>query len=382
MKPYLLLCAALATPAVHGCATSAGSVRSGPPQVDEDSAASSSRGRMRRVETREPNGPDGPITPALRGDTIDRVLSTLTASYVFPNKAKQAVQSIRTRQKRGDYERFATGHALATALSGHINEILADAHFHVEFSAAKLPPRAKANEISPAEAAKHKAREQQMNGGFEKVERLPGNIGYIEVRSFEFPARGVDAAAAAMSFVSETDALIVDIRRNGGGEPEAVAALSSYFFAVPVHLNDLYFRPDNSTHQYWTFNVPGKRYTGREIYVLTSQGTASAAEEFAYNLMQLKRATIVGEVTWGGAHPGDVVRLNDHFSAFVPTGRAINPITKTNWEAVGVKPHLVVPAVDALRVAQVKILEKRIAGEADPDARGRLEARLRELEKN
>jgi retinol-binding protein 3 len=107
-----------------------------------------------------------------------------------------------------------------------------------------------------------------------------------------------DAAAAAMAFVSETEALIVDIRRNGGGEPDAVAALSSYFFAEPVHLNDLYFRPDNSTHQYWTFpGVPGKRYTDREIYVLTSKRTGSAAEEFAYNLKQLKRAVIVGEVT-------------------------------------------------------------------------------------
>jgi retinol-binding protein 3 len=202
------------------------------------------------------------------------------------------------------------------------------------------------------------------------------------VRSFGFPSRGYDAAVAAMSFVSETDALIVDIRHNGGGDPDMVASLSSYLFAEPVHLNDLYFRPENTTRQFWTLaGVPGKRYLDRDIYVLTSKQTGSAAEEFAYNLKNLKRATIVGEVTWGGANPGGTVRLNDHFAAFVPSGRAINPISKTNWEGVGVKPDLEAPAEDALRLVQVKILEKRIAQEKDPERKKNLEERLGELTK-
>jgi C-terminal processing protease CtpA/Prc len=159
-----------------------------------------------------------------------------------------------------------------------------------------------------------------------------------------------------------------------------VAYLCSYFFDEPVHLNDLYFRPADATRQFWTAPVPGKAYVGREIYVLTSKNTGSAAEEFAYNLQNLKRATIVGEVTWGGANPGDMVRLGDHFAAFVPTGRAINPISKTNWEGVGVKPDVAVPADDALRVAQVKLLEKQVAKATDPQAKEMLEARLRELQ--
>jgi hypothetical protein len=337
---------------------------------------------MAAGEDQGPKGPDGPITPALRDGTIDGILRALDEKYVFPEKAREAKKAILARRKRGEYDAVATGNALATALAAHVNEVLKDAHFNVRFSLEKLPEREKADKPSPEELAKQQEMELAVNGGFEKVERLPGNIGLIEVRSFGFARRGYEAAAAAMSFVSETDALIIDIRRNGGGDPDMVAALSTHFFAEPVHLNDLYFRPENTTRQFWTFpGAPGKRYTGREIYVLTSKKTGSAAEEFAYNLQQLRRATILGEVTWGGAHPGEVLRLNDHFSAFVPTGRAINPITKTNWEGTGVKPDIEAPADDALRIAQIKILEKRIAAVKDPERKKALEDRLRELER-
>jgi retinol-binding protein 3 len=365
-----LVCAA-------GCATAAnevagrGSVMPTPPGL-----------QMAVPAPRPPEGPDGPITPAQRAETIDGVLRSLGETYVFPEKASTVARSIQARKKRGDYDAITTGHALATALTGHINEILKDAHFHVRYSNRKLPARQAAGKPSAEELARYDEFSKQVNGGFEKVERLPGNIGYIEVRSFSFPSRGYDAAVAAMSFVSETDALIVDIRHNGGGDPDMVASLSSYFFAEPVHLNDLYFRPENTTRQFWTLaGVPGKRYLDREIYVLTSKRTGSAAEEFAYNLKNLKRATIVGEVTWGGANPGEMVRLNDHFAAFVPSGRAINPISKTNWEGVGVKPDIEAPAEDALRLAQVKILEKRIAQEKDPERKKNLEERLGELTK-
>src|SRR5262249_8104658 len=161
-------------------------------------------------------------------------------------------KAIRARKDRHEYDTITTGNALADTLTDHINEILKDAHFHITFSLEKLPERAEADKPSPEELAQMKLFEQTVNGGFEKVERLQGNIGYVEVRSFAFPKRGYEAAVAAMSFVSETEALIIDIRRNGGGDPDTVAELSTYFFDEPVHLNDLYFRPDNTTHQFWT----------------------------------------------------------------------------------------------------------------------------------
>ena len=154
-----------------------------------------------------------------------------------------------------------------------------------------------------------------INFGFEKVERLKGNVGYIDLRGFTPAEFSAETIVAAMNFVANTDALIFDLRQNGGGDPATVALLSSYLFGPePVHLNSLYWREGDTTHQWWTLPfVPGKRYAGKDVYVLTSKRTFSAAEEFTYNLKNLKRATIIGETTGGGAHPGGPRRINEHF---------------------------------------------------------------------
>jgi C-terminal processing protease CtpA/Prc len=159
-------------------------------------------------------------------------------------------------------------------------------------------------------------------------------------------------AAAAMNFLAGTRAIIFDLRANGGGDPAMVALLSSYLFAEPTHLNDLWERKTGTTQQFWTLPyVPGRRMDGKPVYVLTSHRTFSGAEEFAYNLKNLKRATIVGEVTGGGAHPVSPHRIDDHFVIGVPFARAVNPISKTNWEGTGVEPDVKVAAADALDTA-------------------------------
>jgi C-terminal processing protease CtpA/Prc len=228
-----------------------------------------------------------------------------------------------------------------------------------------MPPRpnddAKPNPREQAERREQmRSRMAAGNFGFEKLERLEGNVGYIDLRGFAPAEMAGESAAAAMNFLTNTDALIIDLRKNGGGDPSMVALLCSYLFSPePVHLNDLYFRPDDSTHQWWTFPyVPGKRYEDKPVYLLTSQRTFSAEEEFTYNLKNLKRVTIVGETTGGGAHPGGGRPLDDHFGMFVPTGRAINPITKTNWEGTGVPPDVAVPADAALKTAHLAALRK------------------------
>ncbi len=204
------------------------------------------------------------------------------------------------------------------------------------------------------------------------VERLDGNIGYVELRAFfpaEAPGAG-DAAAAAMRLLAHTGALIIDLRRNHGGDPSMVALLSSYLFSESVHLNSLYWRANDFTQQFWTFPyVPGPRFVDKPVYVLTSGETFSGAEEFTYNLKNLKRATIVGETTGGGAHPGDDFPITPHFGVWVPTGRAVNPITGTNWEGTGVAPDIRVPADEALDVAYAAAL-RHVVEHADESAKG------------
>ena len=174
---------------------------------------------------------------------------------------------------------------------------------------------------------------------------------------FGDPAICGPTAIAAMNFLGHVDAIIFDLRNNGGGDPKMVAFLSSYLFEDPTHLNDLYNRKEDSTTQYWTLPfVPGNRLPKQPAFVLTSKSTFSGGEEFTYNLKNLKRATIVGETT--GAHPVAGHRVDDHFMIGVPFARAINPITKTNWEGTGVTPDVTAKASDALPIAEKLATEK------------------------
>jgi len=166
-------------------------------------------------------------------------------------------------------------------------------------------------------------------------------------------------ASAAMNSLASTDALIVDLRDNGGGTPPMVAYISSYLFSQHTHLNDLWTRRTNQTTEFWTRDVPGTRFGGsKPVYVLTSHNTFSGGEEFTYNLKNLKRATIIGETTGGGAHPVSGHKIDPRFMIGVPFARAINPISKTNWEGTGVEPDVNVPAAEALATAQKMIAER------------------------
>jgi C-terminal processing protease CtpA/Prc len=199
-----------------------------------------------------------------------------------------------------------------------------------------------------------------INYGFFRVERLPGNVAYLDLRVFIDTNEGSsDTATAAMNFLAHTDALIIDLRQNRGGFPTMIQLLCSYLFgSEPVLLNTFAFRAGGRHEEWWTLpDVPGTRYGEQKpVYVLTSAETFSAGEEFAYDLQARRRATIVGEVTGGGANPGAMVPLSHGFAAFIPFGRAVNPVTGTNWEGVGVKPDVPVPATEALRTAQVLAL--------------------------
>ncbi len=322
---------------------------------------------------------DSPVSAEERVAALARLSTALREKYVFPDKGQEAVNALQQRARRGEYDAFKTGQALAKALSGHVNDVLHDGHFQVIYSAEKLADDQSSQAPSAAESAEYEALGRERNGGIERAERLPGNIGYLELRTFEFAGRGARAAAAALALLGETDALIVDVRRSRGGDPDMVTALCSHFFAEPTHVNDIYDRVANETRQFWTSIVPGGAYLGKDVYVLTSSFAPSAAEEFAYDLQQLKRATLIGGRTRGAANPGGLVRLSDHLSARIPTGRPINPISKTNWEGTGVIPDVVVPSEDALRVAQLKALNKALAGSKSPALKREIEDRLKAL---
>jgi retinol-binding protein 3 len=299
------------------------------------------------------------IDAATRARVIDGAIAQLKEFYVFPETAKKMEEAVRARQKRGEYDSITAGATFAAKLTDDLQEVSHDKHLRVDFSPAKLPDRPEGAGPSPEEVAEYRKQMERMNCGFEKVEHRSGNIGYVKFDMFGDPDVCGSTAVAAMNFLGNVDAIIFDLRENGGGDPKMIALISTYLFDKPTHLNDLWERKGDTTHQYWTLPyVPGKRLDGKPVFVLTSKQTFSGAEEFSYNLKNLKRATLVGETTGGGAHPVAGHRIDDHFMIGVPFARAINPISKTNWEGTGVEPDVKVPAADALTTAEKLALEK------------------------
>lgn len=322
------------------------------------------------------NAPDRNISASDRAKVIDSVFENINRTYVFPEMAKKMEAHVRGLVGKGEYDSVTSGQKLAEKLTEDLQSVSKDGHLRVRFSYETLPVRSRNDQPSEAEIDERKQFMKNVNYGFEKVERMAGNIGYLEFRGFFDHESGADTVAAAMNFLSNTDAMIIDLRRNGGGSPMMVALISSYLFGEEkVHLNDLYWREGDRTDEFWTMpeRVKGPRYEGKDIYILTSKYTFSGAEEFTYNLKNLKRATVIGETTGGGAHPGGTVRLTDHFSAFIPTGRAINPITKTNWEGTGVTPHVPVSQEIALDTAYKLALEEQLKTETDENQKRALQ---------
>jgi retinol-binding protein 3 len=335
-----------------------------------------------------PNPQDMAQDIVLDAATVEAVLGALVGqldAYVFPAVAEKIQLDMEQRLETGGYGDLRGGQQLADTLTAQMQQLSGDRNLRLHFSPIPLP------HIEPEAAPTAEEIERQYQASrrrsfdLNKVERLPGNVGYIQLFSFEPPEFAGDALAAAMTLVAHTDALIFDLRHNQGGSPAAVAFLCSYLFPAhpPIHLNDLYWSATDETHQWWTLpHLPGSRYLDRSVFVLTSPQTFSAAEEFAYDLQTRKRATVVGETTRGGANPGRGFRLHDHFWIFMPTGQAINPVTGKNWDGTGVLPDVKVPTEIALETAHLIALNQILEAGPTEVARRELEEALPLVERS
>ena len=327
--------------------------------------------------------PDASIDATLRGQVLEKLESKLSELYVFPDVAAKVVAALKEHSAKKDYDQITSAQEFARRVTSDMQSVANDRHLRMAYGvqAAQGPASPEERERMRRERL---AVDQSRNFAFESVQRLPGNIGYLDLRNFLDVRDAGDTAVAAMTFLSNCDAIIFDLRKNGGGSPTMIDLLISYLYprGERVHLNDFRQRNNEEREQYWTLPwVPGKSLAGKDVYVLTSNRTFSAAEEFTYDIQTQKRGTIIGEVTGGGANPGGGVPLVDKFGVFIPFGSAYNPITKTNWEGVGVKPDVAVAAEDALKVAQLIALRKLASREGPAPWKQEVKASLEQLEK-
>jgi hypothetical protein len=325
------------------------------------------------------------LNAAARARAIDAILRCLNEGYVFPEVAKKMEEAIRERVAQKEYDAIEDGDALAERLTRDLRAVSRDLHLFVSYSAEVLPPEPEARLTpSPEQLEEMRRVQARDNYGCPRVEVLKGNIGYVRFDYFAPPEIAGETAIAAINFVANTDALILDLRWcQGSMSMDALPMVCSYFFEEAVHLTDIYWRSTDSTRQLWTWaHVPGKKYLKKPIYVLTSGKTFSGAEELAYDLKHLKRATLIGDTTGGGANGGGTRRADDHFSVWVPSGRAINPITKTNWEGTGVAADIAVPAYRALQTAHLTAMRQVLTTTADERWKELLTGAIAELEQS
>lgn len=318
-----------------------------------------------------PGEPDTPIDAATRSAVIESLAVAVQQHYVFPDKGAALAKILRQRAARREYDRITSSRELADSLRSHMQAFTHDGHMRVHYRYTPFPRGHRDQGPPPAdELARAQAQERRQNYGFDKVQRLAGNVGYLDLRQFSGFPEAHATAVAAMNFLANCDAVIVDVRRNGGGDPNLLQTVLTYFVAPGdrLHINDFYQRRTDSIEQFWSAaNVPGPRLNGKPLYVLTSSLTGSCAEEFAYDVQTHELGTLYGATTAGAANPGGMFPLSDHLAAFIATGRAINPVTKTNWEGIGVKPDHDVPPGDALREAHVAALNQLMGAAKDED---------------
>src|SRR6185312_16276696 len=292
-------------------------------------------------------------------EIVTKAMELLRANYVFPDEAERAAAAIEARLEAGEYDGLDEI-TLTDRVTGHLQDITGDKHLRLRLGGGPDPRR---EPPKRPDREKMRAMGRLDSFGIRRVERLNGNVGYIDLRRMAVPANAGPAIAAAMELVTGTYALIIDMRHNGGGAPEGVVFWCSYLFdGEPTHLNDIFRADTGETRQFWSLPyVPGSRYLDRPVYVLTSSRTFSGGEDLCYTLQALGRAEVIGETTGGGAHPTRPFPISAAVHIGIPFARSINPVTGTNWQGTGVVPDVPADAERAYDVAYARALEKVLA---------------------
>ena len=304
--------------------------------------------------------------PVNINELINSIIDSLNKHYIFPEKAVSISIYLKSQLKKNAYKDLLDKpEKLAEQIGRDINIVHHDPHMRIKFDPEFVPQ--KIYKPTPEDIERVKKYWKENNYTFKKVEVLPGNIGYLPFNLF---VDDIEAAkpiiSAALKFLVNTSALIIDLRENMGGSPQMVSQIESYFFKEKTHMNDLINQSMMDTT--FMFADPAKSDSlnlSIPVYILTSRNTFSGAEDFSYAMQIAKRAVVVGETTGGGAHPQMPFSVGQHFLVFIPFARSINPVTKTDWEGTGVIPNVKTTADKAFIKAQELIFQDELSRATD-----------------
>ena len=326
-----------------------------------------------------PDAEDGPITASERRAVVDALSAALDRRYVFAAKAKAIGAALHGHVQHGDYDKLVTAQAFARTLTQDMVALVHDKHLEVRYVQQPLAPAG--DRPSPALAAEEAADERYQNHGIFEVRRMRFNLGYLNLHAFGRPEPTADKLGAAMRLLHDTQGLIIDLRDCHGGDTDTVPLAASYLLPAGTHLIDMYTRAGDTTERiHARAALAGPRYAAdKPVVVLIGEGTVSGCESFAYMMQAQKRATVIGAPSAGAAYFGDPQRLTDHFVAFVPIGRPIDPITHGDWEGTGVSPDVATPPARALELAERRTLQVLQPREPSRSRKDAMQKRIQEL---
>lgn len=320
-------------------------------------------------------------------ELVKKISNLLEENYLFPEIGREIGVYLQKKLHEQKYHAISNPKIFARQITSDLQQINHDKHLSLVYDPQRVKDL-RTEESQPSEEELREIEQRRIekrrrnNFGFRKVEILEGNVGHLDLRSFRSTDYAASTALGALSFLSNSDAIIIDLRDNYGGGASMYLLLISYFFdSEMVHLSDLINRKLKSTQQFWTLPfIPGKRLPDVDLFILTSERTFSAAEEFTYDLQSLERAVVVGESTGGGAHLTTRMVVDDNFYMFIPFAGSRNPITNTNWEGVGIQPDIEVAEVDALKTAHLLALKALINKTNDENWKKELASLIAKME--
>lgn len=295
-------------------------------------------------------------------DIIYNVSKVIESKFLYEDYAGKMSVYIKNQFKKGLYDSLSEVNSFCSRITSDLRKVYNDKHLFVFYSPEEtLEIKALNNSLPKNELIRFNKivfeEESSENFGFKELKILDGNVGYLKLSYFTSPQYFEDKVNLAMSFLSHSDAIIIDLRNNGGGEGSSL--LASYFLPPKetklgcTICRDTTFNSESKNQ----INIKGKRFLNEDLFILTNSRTFSAAEDFSYTMKHLKRATIVGEKTKGGAHPVDILILYNDILIQLPICESYNPITKGNWEGIGVIPDISVSSGEAFNVAYIKAIE-------------------------
>jgi hypothetical protein len=305
-----------------------------------------------------PQDANPPLDATSRHRIIASAIASIKQHHIDPLEAQRAANALLAHERQGDDDSATSAEEFTRLATRQMREATGDHQLELLYSPRAIPERTPGPEPPPS--AEYRDEALRVNCAFEQVKILPHNVGYLKLNAFPDTSVCQATATAAMAKLNDADALIFDLRDNGGGFPSMVSLIAAYLFDHPEYM---YCPLESTTAESWTHSpVPGNKLANKPVYILTSSRTISAAEEFTYDLKMLKRATLVGETTAGANHAANLHAIGDNFYVATVEVRAINPYSKSNWNDTGVKPDVKVRSPDALTAA-LRLVDKRLHAE-------------------